>query len=102
MAGGGLMTPSLEEGQVPTIAYFLGISVRMFFNDHDPPHFHVTYQGYRARVSIADGDVIDGKVPTAVARILKEWTALRHKELMRNWVACRTDGQVERIEGLDA
>ena len=51
MAGGGLMTPSLEEGQVPTIAYFLGISVRMFFNDHDPPHFHVTYHGYRARSS---------------------------------------------------
>lgn len=86
---------------MPTIAYFLGISVRMFFNDHDPPHFHVTYQGFRARVSIADGEVIDGKVPPAVARILKEWAVLRHEELMRNWVACRTDGQVERIEGLD-
>ena len=68
---------------------------------HDPPHFHVTYQGHRARVSIADGEVIDGKVPVAVAHILKEWAALRHVELMRNWVACRTDGQDERIEGLD-
>jgi hypothetical protein len=56
-----------------TIAYFLGISVRMFFNDHDPPHFHVTYQGFRARVSIVDGEVADGKVPPAVARILKEF-----------------------------
>ena len=61
----------------------------------------ITYQGFRARVSIADGEVIDGKVPPTVARILKEWTALRHAELMRNWIACRTDGQVERIEGLD-
>jgi len=52
-------------------------------------------------VSIADGEVIDGKVPVAVVHILKEWAALRHVELMRNWVACRTDGQVERIEGLD-
>lgn len=86
---------------MPTIAYFLGISVRMFFNDHDPPHFHVTYQGHRARVLIATGEVIEGKVPLAVARILKEWAALRREELMKNWVACRTDGQVERIEGLD-
>jgi hypothetical protein len=22
---------------MPTVAYFLGISVRMFFNDHEPP-----------------------------------------------------------------
>jgi hypothetical protein len=38
---------------LPTIAYFMGIAVRMFFNDHDPPHFHVRYQGFRARVRIA-------------------------------------------------
>lgn len=63
--------------------------------------FSCNVQGYRARVSIADGDVVDGKIPPSVARILKEWTALRHEELMRNWIACRTDGQVERIEGLD-
>jgi hypothetical protein len=31
---------------MPTIAYFLGIAVRMFFNDHAPPHFHVRYQGF--------------------------------------------------------
>jgi Domain of unknown function (DUF4160) len=46
----------LFEGEaLPTIAYFLGIAVRMFFNDHDPPHFHVRYQQFRARVRIEDG-----------------------------------------------
>lgn len=33
---------------MPTIAYFLGIAVRMYFNDHAPPHYHVRYQGFRA------------------------------------------------------
>ena len=47
---------------MPTVAYFLGIAVRMFFNDHDPPHFHVRYQGFVARVRIADGTVIDGEL----------------------------------------
>jgi len=45
-------------GVVPTIAYFLGIAVRTFFNDHDPPHFHVRYQQFRARVRIEDGAVV--------------------------------------------
>jgi len=86
---------------MPTIAYFLGISVRMFFNDHDPPHFHVRYQGFNARVLIASGEVVDGKLPPTVARLVREWTALRREALMRNWAAARADEQLERIAGLD-
>ena len=77
---------------MPTIAYFLGVAVRMFFNDHDPPHFHVRYQGYRARILIASGEIIDGRPPPTVARLIKEWTALRRDALMRNWIAARSDG----------
>jgi hypothetical protein len=73
----------------------------MFFNDHDPPHFHVRYQQYRARIRIADGAVIDGNLPPTVNRLVREWTALRQRELMRNWHAARGDGQLERIEGLE-
>ena len=86
---------------MPTIAYFLGIAVRMFFNDHDPPHFHVRYQQFRARVRIVDGEVIDGRLPPTVARLIREWTELRRDALMKNWVASRNDGQMERIEGLE-
>lgn len=86
---------------MPTIAYFLGISVRMYFNDHDPPHFHVRYQQFRARVRIADGEVIDGRLPPTVSRLVREWAELRRAELMKNWIAARTDGQMERIEGLE-
>ena len=86
---------------MPTIAYFLGIAVRMFYNDHDPPHFHARYQGYRARILISSGEVIDGRMPPTVARLLKEWTALRREALMRNWHLARTEGQLERIGGLE-
>jgi len=86
---------------MPTVAYFLGIAVRMFFNDHEPPHFHARYQGFSARIRIADGSLIDGRLPPTVARLLKEWTALRRDALMRNWKAARTDSPLERIGGLD-
>jgi hypothetical protein len=73
----------------------------MYFNDHDPPHFHVRYQGFRARVLIQGGEVIDGRLPRTVARVIKEWTLLRHDSLLKNWVAARSDGQLEQIPGPD-
>jgi hypothetical protein len=58
---------------MPTIAYFLGIAVRMYYNDHGMPHIHVRYQGYRARVRLSDGQLIDGKLPPTVVRLVREW-----------------------------
>ena len=26
---------------IPVISYFFGIYIRMYFDDHAPPHFHV-------------------------------------------------------------
>jgi hypothetical protein len=37
---------------MPTISSFYGILIRMFFNDHAPPHFHVQYAKYKATVDI--------------------------------------------------
>jgi hypothetical protein len=31
---------------------FYGIVIAMFFNDHDPPHFHARYAEYRARIAM--------------------------------------------------
>jgi hypothetical protein len=30
---------------MPEVSQFLGIVIGMFFNDHNPPHFHATYGG---------------------------------------------------------
>ena len=73
----------------------------MFFNDYDPPHFHVRYQQFRARVRIEDGQIIGGRLPPTATRPVKEWTVLRREALMKNWVAARTDGRLEWIEGLE-
>jgi len=34
---------------MPEISRFYGIVVYMFYYDHQPPHFHVMYQGLRGR-----------------------------------------------------
>jgi len=48
---------------VPTIAYFYGIHIRMFVNDHQPPHFHAIYGEFEANIDIATGKIIKGKLP---------------------------------------
>jgi hypothetical protein len=46
---------------MPTIAYVDGISIILFWNDHEPPHFHAEDAAFKARVLIADGSLIDAK-----------------------------------------
>ena len=53
---------------MPTISAFYGIVIAMFFDDHDPPHFHARYGEHRARFAVASGDPLDGDLP---ARPLK-------------------------------
>ena len=87
---------------MPTISIFYGIYVRMYFNDHPPPHFTAEYQGYEANVSIASGRVIDGLLPKTAVRIVRAW-ALRHQdELNANWDRARREQPLERIPGADA
>lgn len=45
---------------MPTVAYFYGIAVSMFYNDHNPPHFHARYGRAKAIVRIFDGEIIAG------------------------------------------
>ena len=70
---------------MPTISVFYGIVIAMFFNDHDPPHFHARYAEYRARVAIATGDPLDGDLPPRATRLVKEWAELHRNELEEDW-----------------
>jgi Domain of unknown function (DUF4160) len=41
---------------MPTIAYFYGIMIQMYYDDHQPPHFHARYGDAKAIVRLSDGD----------------------------------------------
>lgn len=89
---------------MPTISWFYGISIRMYFNDHAPPHFHASHDADEATVAIEDGAILDGRLPRTARRLVQEWT-LRHREaLLDNWSRARagTREPLQRIPGLDA
>ncbi|MEA3036649.1 MAG: hypothetical protein QOH04_2421, partial [Sphingomonadales bacterium] len=58
-----------------------GIVIRMYHDEHPPPHFHASYQGFTAFVRISDGEVIHGDLPKKAARIVRQW-ALDHQDAL--------------------
>jgi hypothetical protein len=66
---------------MPTISWFYGIAIRMYFLDHPPPHF---------------------ELPATAARLVKQWTLAHQAELKANWDRARAKIALERIAGLDA
>jgi len=86
---------------VPIVSYFFGIYVRMYFDDHEPPHFHAEYQGHEAFVSIDTGDVLAGGLPPRAARLVKEWCLEHQGELQANWEHGRALEPMARIPGAD-
>ena len=48
---------------MPTIAIVEGVRIVIFLNDHLPPHRHAPFAGQEAKLSIATGEVLSGKLP---------------------------------------
>jgi hypothetical protein len=67
------------------ISRFYGIIITMYFPDHNPPHFHVYYDGSSALVSIKEGTIIKGSLPPQAKRLVKQWLGLHRDELLDNW-----------------
>jgi hypothetical protein len=86
---------------MPVISYFLGIYIRMYHNDHPPPHIHVEYQGHEAFVAISTGDVIDGQLPTKVRWLVKDWCLTHQAALLSNWELAQKFLPLNRIPGAD-
>ena len=56
---------------------FFGIVIQMFSDDHNPPHFHARYQGYRASFDL-DGNLREGAMPRKQQRLIAAWAEIHH------------------------
>ena len=57
---------------MPTISAFFGIFIRMYYDDHGPPHFHAYYGDHAALIEIETLKVIAGSLPKrALAMVLE-------------------------------
>lgn len=72
---------------MPELCRFLGIIIKMFFNDiqhHNKPHFHVEYGEYKAVIGI-DGELLSGSLPIKQLKLVQAWAILHEDELYTAW-----------------
>ena len=54
---------------MPEVSRFYGMVIKMYFRDHNPPHFHVEYQDYMTKTDIKTG-VVEGKMPNTDLKLV--------------------------------
>ncbi len=70
---------------MPTISVFFGIVIKMFFDDHNPPHLHAEHQGEMAVFDFR-GNILAGDITSRTAvKLIREWVDLHQTELAENW-----------------
>ena len=74
---------------MPEICRFFGISIRMYYNDHAPPHFHAVYGEQKAIVDIRTLMVIEGRLSPRVLGMVMEWASQHQEALMELWERAR-------------
>ena len=70
---------------MPEISRFLGIIITMYFDEHNPPHFHVRYNEHRASVDIKTLNISAGSLPARVRGLIVAWAELHGDELLTMW-----------------
>ena len=86
---------------IPEISRFYGIIIRMYFGDHNPPHFHVEFQGEKATFTF-DGRLRSGNISSGTARkLVRDWARRHRLELMINWKNIEEGRRLNRIKPLE-
>ncbi len=86
---------------MPEISRFFGIIVRMFYDDHNPPHFHVEFGDKRAKVDFR-GNILIGDLGSKTAlKLVREWIDLHQAELLEDWELARANKEIKKITPLE-
>jgi hypothetical protein len=85
---------------MPELSRFYGIVIKMYFDDHDPSHFHAEYAEDEAVISIETLAVIAGRLRPRALGLVAEWAALRQEELRTAWLEAKNLKPIPKIDPL--
>jgi hypothetical protein len=86
---------------MPELSRFFGISIRMYFDDHQPPHFHAIYSGAEAEVGLDPVALLRGRLPRRALGMVMEWAVTHQRELLDDWELVRHDQAPRGIAPLE-
>jgi hypothetical protein len=70
---------------MPEVSRFYGIVIKIFYDDHNPPHFHAEYGEHEVLVSIGTLAILSGGLPARALGMVTEWASLHQRELSAAW-----------------
>ncbi|MGL5099720.1 MAG: DUF4160 domain-containing protein [Fusobacteriaceae bacterium] len=70
---------------MPVICRFYGILIKMYFNDHLPPHFHAMYGEYNGIFDLMTLEMVEGDMPNRSVKLVQEWAGKYKLELIQMW-----------------
>ncbi len=82
------------------ISLFYGIRITMYWENHNPPHFHAEYADCKAVIDIQDGVAIKGYLPGRQLKIVLAWAEIHKDELMQNRELSKDGKLLNRINPL--
>ena len=86
---------------MPSISVFFGIIIRMFYREHEPPHFHAEHRGLQGKFDF-NGDMVAGAIESRTAlRLVREWAVLHRNELEQNWRLMKAGQPLRQIAPLE-
>lgn len=86
---------------MPSISVFFGIIIRMFYNDHEPPHFHAEHQGLQGKFDLSGGMIIGAIDSRTALRLIRDWASLHRSELEENWRLAKARQPLRQIAPLE-
>lgn len=86
---------------MPEISRFYGIKIGMYYGDHNPPHFHASYEHTKGIFTINDLKLIEGNLPKRVVLMIIEWAFEHREELLENWHLSEKDLPLIKIKPLE-
>lgn len=85
---------------MPTVAWIAGYGIVIYYEDHDPPHFHVKGKGLEAKFLLEDLSVVEAKgtLKPGEIKAIKSWARPRLPELYACWRAIQAGDPLPKIK----
>ncbi len=71
---------------MPTLQHFGAASIRMYADDHHPPHFHIVGADFQVLVRIADLTILAGAARKAQIAEAMAWAGNHREWLALKWI----------------
>ena len=72
----------------------------MYYDDHNPLHFHALYGDDEAWININTLAVFSGSLPSRALGMVIEWASMHQEELRNDWELARKQQKLEKISPL--